>query len=376
MYNSLNRSRRGGSWVVATSIVSLAFILSSSIWINSQARNRGPESPIRKAEQKVRSSNFISSLRTETPALRAVKQRTPENFTADGCIEADQRKVQQITPLVMGRVSNIFVSTGARVKKGDLLLVIESPQVAELHGRMHEAETRLALAEGQFRRVREGANKVNILKAKASLDEADATLRRDRLLESEGLTPKKELIASESDYKRAEAEFDFQKDISLNHEIAEAKSALTTAKNEVEHLREGLKALDGFFNPSIEGSQHEISKIELRAPISGTVVERFVNPGAGVDACKPLVTIADISSEWTIANVPEKRLNQVHVGMNTRVTVDGKTYAGKVSYIDPRLNHDTRTARVTIELKNMAEPVATESIAQIVFLARNSDEPV
>ena len=82
--------------------------------------------------------------------------------------------------------------------------------------------------------MQQESNQVNILKAKAKLDEADATLSRNKQLANEGLLAGKELIAAESDWRQALAEYEFQKNISLNSEIAKAQSELTTQKAEVE----------------------------------------------------------------------------------------------------------------------------------------------
>ena len=71
-----------------------------------------------------------------------------------GTVEANQQQMQQVTPLVSGRVESVRAALGDRVRKGVALAVISSPQVAEKHGKLHEAETRLALAEATLRRTR------------------------------------------------------------------------------------------------------------------------------------------------------------------------------------------------------------------------------
>ena len=62
-----------------------------------------------------------------------------------------------------------------------------------------------------------------------------------------------------------------------------------------------------------------ISLVALRAPVSGTVVERLVNAGAGIQAGTPLFTIANISTVWIIANVPEAQVGKIRVGTPAEV---------------------------------------------------------
>jgi cobalt-zinc-cadmium efflux system membrane fusion protein len=208
---------------------------------------------------------------------------------------------------------------------------------------------------------------VSVLKAKATLDEAEATLKRTNLLVSEGLTARKDLVAAQSEFERAKADYNFQKDISLNREVTEAKAELQTAQTETEHIRDALRAMDAHFGEDREGVEHDISKIELRAPISGTVIERFVNPGAGFDQGKPLLTIANTAILWVIANVPESQMASIQIDTPATVKLGSKELAGRVSYIDPRLNEDTRTSRVRIEISNPGNKIQVGSFAQVEF---------
>jgi membrane fusion protein, heavy metal efflux system len=247
------------------------------------------------------------------------------------------------------------------------LIVLQSPQVAEMHGKLHEAETKLELATTTLARAKQAANKVAIVKAKASLDEAQSTLRRITQLVSEGLTAGKDLVAAKSDFERAQAEYNFQKDISFNREVADATAALKTAETE--------QALNAQLPSHADGSEHNISSLILRAPISGVVIDRSINPGTGIDAGKPLMTIADTSTLWVIANVPESEMRHVRLGMPARISLDTKEITGNVSFIDPRLNEDTRTSRVRVVINNFDGKIQAGSFVQ-VELIRPADQTV
>lgn len=362
------------SWTIAGAIITLAIFASFNLW-QRMDEGKAAAKPVGK---QVSDPKFIELAAGSSPLsaikLFQIKREIPnKSIVVTGSIEANSKQIQQVTPLVTGRIRDVMVSTGQLVKKGDLLVVIESPQVAELHGKLHEAESKAQLANGDLSRVLQAANQVNILKAKARLDEADATLSRNRQLNAEGLLAGKDLIAAESEWRQAQAEYEFQKNISLNGEIARAKSELSTQNTEVEHLRDGLRSLDANVEPKMDLQDHDISRIELRAPISGLVIERFVNPGSGTELGKPLLTLADTSSLWVIANVPEQQLIDLKNGMLARVMVNGKTVTGTVDYIDPRISADTRTARVRIAIKNASSEYSIGAFAQVEFTVKDND---
>lgn len=289
-----------------------------------------------------------------------------------GTVEVNQQQAQQASPLVGGRVERVFAAPGDFVRAGGVLANIASPQIAQMHGKLHEAETALALAERNYQRVQRAENRVAVLSAKAKLDEADATLKRTRLLIELGAGAGKDLIAAEAAYKTAKAEYDFQSNISLNREVQEARAAVETARVDVAHIRDEMRALGA---PVAEGERdddhsRDTSIIALRAPVSGTVTERLVNAGAGVEAGTSMFTIANLSTVWVIANVPEAQIGSIRVGTPAEVSsaaLGSNAVSGRVSYINPRLNEETRTAQVRIEVGNQGERLKAGMFVEVGF---------
>ena len=119
-----------------------------------------------------------------------------------------------MTPLVGGRVERVYAAPGDFVRAGQVIAVITRPQIAQMHGKLHEAETRHELAKRNLARVERAENRVAVISAKARLDEAEANLRRVRRLVELGAG--KDLVAAEAAHKMAKAEYDFQSNISLN----------------------------------------------------------------------------------------------------------------------------------------------------------------
>ena len=302
---------------------------------------------------------------TQRPAVSLIK--------TTGTVETNQQQTQQASALVSGRVERVNVGQGDVVRAGAVMAVISSPEVAEMHGKLREAETRLRLAERALQRVQRAENRVSVIQAKAKLDEAEATLRRTRKLIELGAGAGKDLIAAEANFKTAKAEYEYQNNISVNREVQQAQAEVETARVDVGHLRQSLQTLgDPVATQARDTHTTDISLVTLRAPVSGTVVERLVNAGAGIQAGVPLFTIANISTVWVIANVPESEVGKVRVGIpaEVRSAALGETaMAGRVNYIDPRLNEETRTARVRIELANPGERLKAGMFVEVGFEA-------
>jgi pyruvate/2-oxoglutarate dehydrogenase complex dihydrolipoamide acyltransferase (E2) component len=91
------------------------------------------------------------------------------------------------------------------------------------------------------------------------------------------------------------------------------------------------------------------------APIEGVITERAANVGLNVDQATPLFTVVDLSTVWVIADVYEKDFSHVRVGNDATVTTSaypGLSLRGRISYIDPQVNPETRTAKVRVEVPN------------------------
>ncbi|MCA1628161.1 MAG: efflux RND transporter periplasmic adaptor subunit [Acidobacteria bacterium] len=293
-----------------------------------------------------------------------------------GAVEPNPHGVQQVTPLVGGRVEQVFVAVGDRVNAGQTVAVIASPQVAQMHGKLHEAETTLALAERNLQRVQRAENRVAVLQARAQLDEAEATLRRTRRLVELGAGAGKDLIAAETAYRTARADFDFQSNISLNRELQEARAAVETARVDVAHIRDEMRALGAPVPDGDDDHRRNTSLVPVRAPASGIVTERSINAGAGIDAGTLLFTISNLSTVYVIANVPETQAANVRVGTAAEIrsaAMGDSVINGRVSYIDPQLDEATRTAGARIEVANPGERLRAGMFVEVGFQTTTND---
>ncbi len=93
---------------------------------------------------------------------------------------------------------------------------------------------------------------------------------------------------------------------------------------------------------------------DIPAPIEGVITERAANVGLNVDTATKLFTVVDLSSVWVVGALYERDFSRVRVGSAASITTtaDPNPRQGRVSYIDPQVSVDTRTARVRVEVPN------------------------
>jgi RND family efflux transporter MFP subunit len=222
-----------------------------------------------------------------------------------GVIEPNAYKQVVVTPLVSGRVRRVFVALGESVRAGQPLAEIFSPELAE-------AETRF-------------------VSARAELAAHERELQRTEKLVDIGSASRQEL-------ERLHAEH-------------------TARETEVQTARSRLQLL-GVPASTIEklGSGNAVGALTtVPAPMSGVVTERTANPGLNVDSAAKLFAVVDLSTVWVVVDVYEKDFSGVRAGVPARITTKALADAvipGRVSYIDPQVNAETRTVRVRVEVPN------------------------
>lgn len=376
------KKRNFPAWLIALSIIGIVGLLSLLFIWSKQSGSKGAEVSVQtehkeeKEESEEKGEGEAKKIRLDPETLEnagiemeGVTQRPAVALLkVTGTIEANPQQTQQVSPLVGGRIEQVYVSIGDRVNAGQPLATIMSTEIVESYGKLREAQTRVELAKRNLDRVKRAENQVNILQAKAKLDEAEATLKRTRRLIELGAAAGKDLISAETNYKTAKADYDFQRNISLNREIQEAEGALKTAQIEALQQRQSLEAL-GVNVGNGSADARSVALVQLRAPLTGIVTERLVAPGAGIQSGQAIFTISNISSVWVTANVPEQQMSLIRIGTAAEVNspaLGEKIYA-RVTYIDPQINEDTRTARVRLAVPNPGERLRVGMFVEVVF---------
>lgn len=258
---------------------------------------------------------------TEHPELfklaKVETRELPIVLTANGSVTPDVSRTIHVTSLGSGRVVELKARLGDSVKSGQVLLVISS---ADLAGAMSDYQ-------------------------KARADEALArkALGRAQLLYDRGAFAQKDLEAAQNTEDKAKVD-------------------LQTAELHV-------RVLGG--DPA-----RPSSLIELRAPVSGAIVEQNVAGFEGVksiDNTPNLFTIADLSQVWVLCDVYENDLNNVHLGDAAEIRLNAyphKVFRGKVGDISRVLDPTTRSAKVRIVLSNADGSLRPGMYAVAAFRSR------
>jgi Cu(I)/Ag(I) efflux system membrane fusion protein len=180
--------------------------------------------------------------------------------------------------------------------------------------------------------------------------------------------------------------------VSAQREYLLARGGLRALSESSPETREGMNqlaetALLRLRNWEISADQLERLRKEgqpqqqllLKAPADGVVLEKTAIQGMRFMPGEVLYRIADLSSLWLVADVFEQDLNLVHPGQEARITVNafpGEQFAGKVAFIYPTLNPQTRTAQVRIELPNPKGRLRPAMYASIELAASHNKAAV
>jgi len=222
-----------------------------------------------------------------------------------GVVQPNAYKQVVITPLVGGRVTRVLAELGQSVRRGEPLAEIFSPELAE-------AETRF-------------------VSARAELDAHERELQRTEKLVEIGSASRQELER-------------------LHAEHTAKSTAVESARSRLELLGLSASAIASL------GPGKEVGAVTtVSAPIAGVVTERTANSGLNVDQSSKLFTVVDLSTVWIVADLYEKDFSRVHVGAGASVSMKAfpdTALHGTVSYIDPQVNPETRTAKLRVEVSN------------------------
>ncbi len=233
-------------------------------------------------------------------------------------VQPNENELAEVTPLIRGRVIDVYVDVGRDVTKGTPLAKIHS--------------TELGQAEGAY------------VKAGARLHEA--TLAHER---AQDLYQHKAI--SQAELQRREAEY--------RTVLAESREA----RSRLELL--GVQA----FELQRLDREHTIkADVPLRAPFEGRVIMRNITRGEVVDTDQKLFTVADLSHVWVVGNVPEKDVRFIHKDQTVEVAAAAyphQTFPGTITYISDVLDPATRTMRLRVTVENADRKLKPEMFATV-----------
>jgi len=227
-----------------------------------------------------------------------------------GAVEYNDFKTTPVITQVGGPVSRVMVVQGEHVNAGQALLYVASPDYSLLRASYLKARDAYQLADKLYRRAQD-------LYAHGAIAQAD---------------------------------------------LEQAESTRTQANADFESSADAIRVL-GIADPETIVAKPPSAEIPLFSPVAGEVVDRQCSPGqllaAGATQC---FTLSDMSSVWVLVNIYQNDVAHVHVG--DPVTIENESYPGvvrgKIEYISPALDSNTRTLQARIESPNPGERLKKE----------------
>ncbi len=228
-------------------------------------------------------------------ATEPVRESAPQQLRLSGRLVWDENRTVRLFPPFAGRVTHILVKAGDRVKPGQTLAVLASPDFGQAQADARRAQSDFALAEKNLNRLRE--------------------------LYAAGVSSRKEMITAEADYARAEAE-------------------LARASGKIRLYGGGSESVD--------------QNLALASPIDGIVVERNINPAQELRpdqlANSPATfVITDPSHLWVQLDATESQLASLKRGQTVRLRSSAwpeETFEATVETISDFIDPASRTVKV------------------------------
>lgn len=236
-----------------------------------------------------------------------------DELKLSGEVSFSDNKVLKIFPFSSGKVLEVKVSLGDKVKKGQLLAIVKSAEVS-----------------GNYSDLSTASNDVTI--AKKQLDNTASLFKN-------GISSERELIEAKENYQKT----------------------LTNARK----LQQQIDINGG-------GNTHSNGTYVITAPMAGYIVEKKITEGGFIrnDNTDNMFTIGDISEVWVWANVYENDISRVKEGYIANVSTlayPGKIFKGVVDKVSQILDPETKVMKIRVKLKNENLDLKPQMFANIMI---------
>ncbi len=246
----------------------------------------------------------------------AIRQDVASKINLPGILSLNQNKTAHISSLIGGKVASLAVDLGDRVRKGQLLLTINSPEFAQAQADFLQTVAKLNLSRKEYERAK------LLLKEKA---------------------------IEEREFLRREAEFE-----KLSTEVGGLGAILHSYGFDHEQTE---KLIEKCASRKPDDKLCELAdpNLPVLSPLSGTIIFRDVIVGEHVEPKKILFTASDLRTLWALLDAYEKDLP--FISQDSQVTIlsslyPDKEFEGKITNISETIDEKLRTIKIRVEVKN------------------------
>jgi HlyD family secretion protein len=274
---------------------------------------------------------------------------------------------------VMGRVAWIGVEKGDKVLQGQVLVRLED---TDFRAQSNQARANLAAAQARLDQLRSGSRPQEKLKDRAGVLQAEATLRNAEAEYERTEKLYRAGVSSKAELDRAIAQRDTSRALL---EAARQSSAMTDVGPRVEEIR-AADAQVRQMKAAVDYAETQLAATEIKAPVSGTVLQRIVERGEMVSpsafggesgARTSVVALADLNDLQIELDISQTDFARLKMGQRAEIIPEAfpnLRYTGFIAEIAPEANRAKATVQVKVKVDNPDEQLRPEMNARVNFL--------
>jgi HlyD family secretion protein len=279
----------------------------------------------------------------------------------------------EVAAKVVGKVKWIGVDKGDRVHEGDVMVRLEDD---EYQAQLQQAKGNLAMLQAKLDEALHGSRPEEIAQALANLDSAKADLENAHVTLDRTVNLVKELVAPKQTLDDARARYD-----SAVHKVNSLQKAYELVKlgprqEEIDSLRGQVEQAKGM----LAYAETNLANTIIRAPVTGTILERAVEKGEFVTtsfvgdrgAKGYVVSLADLNDLEVELDISQNDFAKLHSEQHGVVNTDAfpdRKYDGYIKEISPEANRQKATVQVKVKITKPDEFLRPEMNASVAFIA-------
>ncbi|MFH1288009.1 MAG: efflux RND transporter periplasmic adaptor subunit, partial [bacterium] len=332
-----------------------------------------------------------------------------------------------ITAKTGGEIKEVFVEEGNKIEKGGTLLKIDdfhstkekeraeaaligasaryqyAQETAEktVVVQLKDAEANLKIAKATMELLRKGARNEEIKQVKSEKEAAEAVLNNVRSNYERVKNLWENKLVSQQEWEKIQTEFKTSQSKSntaseqynilisgaRGEDIEKAEAQVEKAEAAFEFAKQmydskswykDLKSASAFLKEaqaSFDLASRAVEDTEIKAPFSGTIMQKNANIGENIGTGQVVFSIMDFSQIKVEANIAEANISEIKIGQTVNIKLDsyrGKTFHGKVNLIAPGIDRKNRTAKIEILVSNEDSLIRPGMFAQIEIVTKEN----
>lgn len=266
--------------------------------------------------------------------IPATKKRVNLSFNATGEINLNENMAADIRPRIEGIIRSVNVDIGARVKKNDVLLTIESTDLGQV------------LSE--------------YLKYRSLVELYAKTFSREKSLYEQKISAEQDVLEAQANLKQAQAD-------------------LQASKQRLQVLGLTEKAI-ATIKPDDHGSLPGL--LTIRAPLDGTIIEKHAVVGELVEPNTDVMVLANLDTVWVWADIYEsdfsrllKKMNDGPIPVEIRqLAFPEEVFRGHIDYVGDTMDEQTRTVKVRATMTNEKKLLRPGVFCEVTILLSSDEE--